>query len=78
MQLINDLEATAFGLGELSPEQLYTLNEGEADPLGHRALIAAGLLSVLLFPALAMVLSTPQERELEAVAVPLERELEAD
>jgi glucokinase len=42
VQLINDLEATAFGLGELSPEQLYTLNEGEADPLGHRALIAAG------------------------------------
>jgi glucokinase len=42
VQLINDLEATAFGLGELSPEQLYMLNEGEADPLGHRALIAAG------------------------------------
>jgi glucokinase len=42
VQLINDLEATAFGLGELSPEQLYTLNEGEIDPLGHRALIAAG------------------------------------
>jgi glucokinase len=42
VQLINDLEATAFGLGELSPEQLYTLNEGEADPSGHRALIAAG------------------------------------
>jgi glucokinase len=42
VQLINDLEATAFGLGELRPEQLYTLNEGEADPLGHRALIAAG------------------------------------
>jgi glucokinase len=42
VQLINDLEATAFGLGELRPEQLYTLNEGEADPSGHRALIAAG------------------------------------
>lgn len=42
VQLINDLEATAFGIGELSPEQLYTLNEGEADPAGHRALIAAG------------------------------------
>ena len=42
VQLINDLEATAFGIGELSPEQLYTLNEGEADPSGHRALIAAG------------------------------------
>jgi glucokinase len=42
VHLINDLEATAFGLGELSAEQLYTLNEGEADPAGHRALIAAG------------------------------------
>ena len=42
VQLINDLEATAFGIGELSPEQLYTLNEGEADPAGQRALIAAG------------------------------------
>jgi glucokinase len=42
IQLINDLEATAYGLDELSAEQLYTLNEGEADPAGHRALIAAG------------------------------------
>jgi glucokinase len=42
VQLINDLEATAFGLGELSPEQLYTLNEGDVAPEGHRALIAAG------------------------------------
>ena len=40
--LINDLEATAFGLDELPPEQLYTLNEGETDPAGHRGLIAAG------------------------------------
>jgi glucokinase len=40
--LINDLEATAFGIGELGPEQLYTLNEGEGDRVGHRALIAAG------------------------------------
>jgi glucokinase len=40
--LINDLEATAFGIGELKPEQLYTLNEGESDPAGHRGLIAAG------------------------------------
>src|SRR5919199_3639186 len=40
--LINDLEATAYGIEELRPEQLYTLNEGEADRRGHRALIAAG------------------------------------
>ena len=42
VRLINDLEATAFGIGELGPEQLYTLNEGEGDRVGHRALIAAG------------------------------------
>jgi glucokinase len=42
VHLINDLEATAFGLDELSAEQLYTLNEGEADPSGHRALMATG------------------------------------
>jgi Kef-type K+ transport system membrane component KefB len=42
------------------------------------SLIAAGLLSVLLFPALALILSTRQERELDVVAIPLERELEAD
>jgi glucokinase len=40
--LINDLEATAYGIEELRPEQLYMLNEGEAERQGHRALIAAG------------------------------------
>jgi glucokinase len=42
VRLINDLEATAYGIGELGPEQLYTLNEGEGERVGHRALIAAG------------------------------------
>ena len=42
VRLINDLEATAFGIGELGPKQLYTLNEGEGERTGHRALIAAG------------------------------------
>jgi glucokinase len=42
VRLINDLEATAYGIGELGPEQLYTLNEGEGERRGHRALIAAG------------------------------------
>jgi glucokinase len=42
VRLINDLEATAYGIGELGPEQLYTLNEGEGQRAGHRALIAAG------------------------------------
>ena len=40
--LINDLEATAYGIEGLRPEQLYTLNEGEGGREGHRALIAAG------------------------------------
>jgi glucokinase len=42
VRLINDLEATAFGIGELKPEQLHTLNEGEGERTGHRGLIAAG------------------------------------
>jgi len=42
VRLINDLEATAFGIGELMPEQLYTLNEGVGESEGHRGLIAAG------------------------------------
>jgi glucokinase len=42
VRLINDLEATAYGIGELSPEQLYTLNEGDGERDGHRGLIAAG------------------------------------
>lgn len=50
----------------------------KVDAASQAALIAAGLLSVLLFPALALVLSTPQERELDTVAVPLEQELEED
>jgi Kef-type K+ transport system membrane component KefB len=48
------------------------------DAASQAALIAAGLLSVLLFPAVALVLSTRQERELDAMTIPLERELEAD
>lgn len=40
--LINDLEATAYGIEVLGPEQLYTLNEGDGGRVGHRALIAAG------------------------------------
>jgi glucokinase len=42
VHLINDLEATAYGIGELTPEQLYTLNEGDGERDGHRGLIAAG------------------------------------
>jgi len=40
--LINDLEATAHGIGTLSDSQLLTLNPGDSTRGGHRALIAAG------------------------------------
>lgn len=40
--LINDLEATAFGIEMLDSSQLHTLSEGSGDRRGHRALIAAG------------------------------------
>jgi len=40
--LINDLEATAFGIETLTPAQLYTLNKGDETLKGNRALIAAG------------------------------------
>ncbi len=39
--LLNDLEATAWGLETLGPADLHTLQGGVARP-GHRALIAAG------------------------------------
>jgi glucokinase len=40
--LINDLEATGYGIPELAPESLVTLHEGDAAAVGHRGLIAAG------------------------------------
>ena len=40
--LINDLEATAYGINELPPDKIVTLNEGDPEPTAHRALIAAG------------------------------------
>jgi glucokinase len=39
--LLNDLEATGHGIGELKPGEMLTLNEGEAQP-GNAGLIAAG------------------------------------
>jgi len=42
VELINDLEATAYGIDLLKPEQISTLNEGEEVIGGNRALIAAG------------------------------------
>jgi glucokinase len=40
--LINDLEATAYGLATLTPEQLTTLHRGAADNNGNMAIIAPG------------------------------------
>ncbi|HLL76732.1 MAG TPA: ROK family protein, partial [Pyrinomonadaceae bacterium] len=40
--LINDLEATAYGVEVLHDEQIFTLNEGAGGGDGHRGLIAAG------------------------------------
>jgi glucokinase len=42
LSIINDLEATAYGIEALAPNQLYTLNEGDPARGGNRALIAAG------------------------------------
>jgi glucokinase len=40
--LINDLEATGYGIAELVPESLVTLHDGDAAAVGNRGLIAAG------------------------------------
>ena len=40
--LINDLEATAYGIATLGDSQLLTLNTGDPKTDGNRALIAAG------------------------------------
>ena len=40
--LLNDLEANAIGLDELGPEDFATLQEGERDERGNRALVSAG------------------------------------
>lgn len=40
--LINDLEATGYGIPELAPESICTLAQGDPAAFGHRGLIAAG------------------------------------
>jgi len=42
VRLCNDLEATAFAVPVLEPDELLTLQEGVASPDGNAALIAAG------------------------------------
>ncbi len=40
--LLNDLEATGYGIGELAPEDLETIAEGDPEAGGNAALIAPG------------------------------------
>ena len=40
--LINDLEATGYGIPELAPESIFTLQEGDLEATGHAGLMAAG------------------------------------
>src|SRR4029077_1601936 len=40
--LINDLEANAYGIAALGPEDFLTLQEGAPDTPGNAAIIAAG------------------------------------
>lgn len=40
--LLNDLEATAWGIASLDANDFHTLNHGTADPAGNAAIIAAG------------------------------------
>lgn len=40
--LINDLEANAYGIKKLNPEDFFVLNKGEASSKGNLALISAG------------------------------------
>ncbi len=42
VSLINDLEANAYGLNLLQPEELYVLNRGDIDAEGNKALVSAG------------------------------------
>jgi len=53
VKLLNDLEATAYGITTLNPDQLVTLNQGKQRKAGNMALIAAGtgLGEAILFRA---------------------------
>ena len=42
VHVINDLEATAWGIGALSESDLYELHPGNRDPAGNISIIAAG------------------------------------
>ena len=49
--LLNDLEALAWSVPVLTPDEIEVLHEGQADPAGNVALIAAGTgLGIALLP----------------------------
>jgi glucokinase len=51
--LLNDLEASAFGLSQVAPDEFVTLQEGRTDPAGARALVSpgTGLGAAIIIPA---------------------------
>lgn len=63
VSLINDLEAMGYGVLTLRQDQLHVLNEGNAVPTGHMALIAAGtgLGEALLIRTKEGILPVPSE-----------------
>jgi glucokinase len=42
LRLLNDLEATGYGIGVLEPSELVTIHSGVAEPQATKAVIAAG------------------------------------
>lgn len=42
VELVNDLVATAWGIALVPPERRVVLQQGEADPTGNQAVVAAG------------------------------------
>jgi glucokinase len=42
VDLLNDVEAVAYGIGELGPDDFLTLNQGKPGAAGSAAIIAAG------------------------------------
>ena len=42
ISLINDLEANGYGIPELTPDSIFTLQAADVGAIGHRGLIAAG------------------------------------
>jgi glucokinase len=61
--LINDLQATAYAIPHLGPEQVTQILPGEADPDGVRAVVAVGtgLGEAMLVPDPAGFLALPTE-----------------